>query len=204
MTSPRRRSSAQGRRPQKGEPLSHRPRWRARYRPPAFCDGRSMALYGRLKNIEGGDVQFENDPRQKSRWRRCGLQWHLRSYRQAHGRKRHRRGGGRSLQASLAAIRCPPANLTRRPPASPASFGRQGSAPTGRGSICRSWTRPDIRRNRRGVTTVDGVYVLGLPWQYTWGSGRFVGIGRDAEFLASEIKTRLGKVNQPMQLQAAV
>jgi putative flavoprotein involved in K+ transport len=35
--------------------------------------------------------------------------------------------------------------------------------------------------NRRGVTNVPGVYVLGLPWLWTWGSGRFLSVGRDAE-----------------------
>jgi putative flavoprotein involved in K+ transport len=41
--------------------------------------------------------------------------------------------------------------------------------------------------HRRGVTSMDGVYVLGLPWLYTWGSGRFVGVGRDSEFIAKHI-----------------
>jgi putative flavoprotein involved in K+ transport len=34
---------------------------------------------------------------------------------------------------------------------------------------------------------MDGVYVLGLPWLYTWGSGRFVGVGRDAAFICEQI-----------------
>jgi putative flavoprotein involved in K+ transport len=42
--------------------------------------------------------------------------------------------------------------------------------------------------HKRGVTSVEGVYVLGLPWLYSWGSGRFVGIGRDAGFLAERIE----------------
>jgi putative flavoprotein involved in K+ transport len=41
--------------------------------------------------------------------------------------------------------------------------------------------------HRRGVTSMDGVYVLGLPWLYTWGSGRFVGVGRDAAYIAEQI-----------------
>ena len=44
--------------------------------------------------------------------------------------------------------------------------------------------------HKRGVTSVDGAYVIGLPWLYTWGSGRFVGIGRDAEFVADHIEAR--------------
>ncbi|MET8979272.1 MSMEG_0569 family flavin-dependent oxidoreductase [Streptomyces sp. NPDC004539] len=39
----------------------------------------------------------------------------------------------------------------------------------------------------RGVTNVPGLYFLGLPWQYSWGSGRFEAVGRDAEFLAGHI-----------------
>jgi putative flavoprotein involved in K+ transport len=39
----------------------------------------------------------------------------------------------------------------------------------------------------RGVTTVPGLYVLGLPWLYTWGSGRFAGIERDARYVADRV-----------------
>lgn len=42
-------------------------------------------------------------------------------------------------------------------------------------------------RHRRGVTDVDGLYFLGLPWQHTWGSGRFSGVARDAEHLVEKI-----------------
>jgi putative flavoprotein involved in K+ transport len=37
---------------------------------------------------------------------------------------------------------------------------------------------------------MDGVYVLGLPWLYTWGSGRFVGVGRDSEFIGKHLVAR--------------
>ena len=39
----------------------------------------------------------------------------------------------------------------------------------------------------RGVTAAPGLYFLGLPWQYTWGSGRFSGIARDAAHLLTAI-----------------
>ncbi|MGY5014213.1 MSMEG_0569 family flavin-dependent oxidoreductase [Streptomyces sp. 900105755] len=39
----------------------------------------------------------------------------------------------------------------------------------------------------RGISNVPGLYFLGLPWQHSWGSGRFEGVGRDAEFLADHI-----------------
>jgi putative flavoprotein involved in K+ transport len=44
----------------------------------------------------------------------------------------------------------------------------------------------------RGVAPVPGVYFLGLPWLYTWGSGRFSGVARDAEHIAQHIKVRIG------------
>lgn len=39
----------------------------------------------------------------------------------------------------------------------------------------------------RGVTREPGLYFLGLPWLYTWGSGRFCGVGNDAQHLAKWI-----------------
>ncbi|MGY4981707.1 MSMEG_0569 family flavin-dependent oxidoreductase [Streptomyces sp. 900105755] len=39
----------------------------------------------------------------------------------------------------------------------------------------------------RGISNVPGLYFLGLPWQHSWGSGRFEAVGRDAEFLADHI-----------------
>ena len=47
-------------------------------------------------------------------------------------------------------------------------------------------------RHRRGVTDVAGLYFLGLPWLYTWGSGRFCGVARDARYLADRIGERSG------------
>jgi putative flavoprotein involved in K+ transport len=44
-----------------------------------------------------------------------------------------------------------------------------------------------LPRHTRGVTAEPGLYFLGLPWQYTWGSGRFCGVGRDAAYLARQI-----------------
>lgn len=41
--------------------------------------------------------------------------------------------------------------------------------------------------HNRGVTSVPGLYFLGLPWLYTWGSGRFSGVARDAEYLVKRI-----------------
>ncbi|MDX2212020.1 MAG: MSMEG_0569 family flavin-dependent oxidoreductase [Oculatellaceae cyanobacterium bins.114] len=44
--------------------------------------------------------------------------------------------------------------------------------------------------HERGVTLVRGLYFLGLPWLYTWGSGRFSGVARDAVYLADYIAAR--------------
>jgi hypothetical protein len=40
------------------------------------------------------------------------------------------------------------------------------------------------------------------PWLYTWGSGRFSGVARDAEYLAQHIETRL--VDAPGERHAAL
>lgn len=39
----------------------------------------------------------------------------------------------------------------------------------------------------RGITTVPGLSFVGLPWMHTWGSGRFLGIDRDARHIAQTI-----------------
>jgi len=45
--------------------------------------------------------------------------------------------------------------------------------------------------HKRGVTAAGGLYFLGLPWLYTWGSGRFSGVAADAAFIADQIGSRL-------------
>ena len=44
--------------------------------------------------------------------------------------------------------------------------------------------------HRRGVTSAPGLYFLGLPWQHTWGSGRFGGVAADAAYLAERIEAQ--------------
>ncbi|WP_344022186.1 MSMEG_0569 family flavin-dependent oxidoreductase [Pseudonocardia kongjuensis] len=46
----------------------------------------------------------------------------------------------------------------------------------------------------RGATSVPGLFFLGLPWQWTWGSGRFSGVGQDAGYLAERIRSQRGLV----------
>ncbi|KJF71728.1 MULTISPECIES: MSMEG_0569 family flavin-dependent oxidoreductase [Agrobacterium] len=55
---------------------------------------------------------------------------------------------------------------------------------------------------RRGVTGIDGVYVLGLPWLWTWGSGRFLAVGKDAEHVVSHLAEWLD-TDHPQLKQAA-
>jgi putative flavoprotein involved in K+ transport len=45
-------------------------------------------------------------------------------------------------------------------------------------------------QHERGVTDVDGLYFLGLPWLHTWGSGRFAGIELDAQYVADRVTER--------------
>jgi putative flavoprotein involved in K+ transport len=46
--------------------------------------------------------------------------------------------------------------------------------------------------NRRGVTNQPGLYVIGLPWLWTWGSGRFLSVGQDAEYVVAQEAARRG------------
>lgn len=55
---------------------------------------------------------------------------------------------------------------------------------------------------RRGVTGIDGVYVLGLPWLWTWGSGRFLAVGKDAEHVVNHLTGHLD-ATRPVLKQAA-
>jgi putative flavoprotein involved in K+ transport len=62
------------------------------------------------------------------------------------------------------------------------------------------WIEPPIFDGRgypthhRGVTSCAGLYFLGLPWQHTWGSGRFCGVAADAEYLADYVQA-VGRTN---------
>jgi putative flavoprotein involved in K+ transport len=49
----------------------------------------------------------------------------------------------------------------------------------------------------RGVTAVEGLMFVGLPWMHTWGSGRFLGIDRDAMHIAETIIDDLRHQNAP-------
>jgi putative flavoprotein involved in K+ transport len=41
--------------------------------------------------------------------------------------------------------------------------------------------------HHRGITPQPGLYFVGLPWLHTWGSGRFSGVSRDAQYIVDDI-----------------
>ncbi|WP_221391566.1 MSMEG_0569 family flavin-dependent oxidoreductase [Dyadobacter sp. NIV53] len=45
--------------------------------------------------------------------------------------------------------------------------------------------------HKRGITDTPGLYFLGLTWQNTWGSARFSGVGKDAEYLLERVEKEL-------------
>ncbi|MEO6598595.1 MAG: FAD-dependent oxidoreductase, partial [Polyangiaceae bacterium] len=71
-----------------------------------------------------------------------------------------------------------------------------------------SWVKPPVLDGRgfpiheRGVTQAEGLYFIGLPWLHTWGSGRFSGVGRDADHIVSHLATLLDARPSSEPLQA--
>ncbi|WP_375423998.1 MSMEG_0569 family flavin-dependent oxidoreductase [uncultured Friedmanniella sp.] len=51
--------------------------------------------------------------------------------------------------------------------------------------------------HQRGVTAVDGLYFLGLPWLHTWGSGRFASVQRDAAHVVDHLVQRRADPRAP-------
>lgn len=52
--------------------------------------------------------------------------------------------------------------------------------------------------HKRGITEVPGLYFLGLTWQNTWGSARFSGVAKDAEFLLEDMINQLNLNGTPV------
>lgn len=52
-------------------------------------------------------------------------------------------------------------------------------------------------QHARGVSAEPGLYFLGLPWLWTWGSGRFEGVGEDAGWLMQAIEGYFQSQSQP-------
>ncbi|WP_026756030.1 NAD(P)/FAD-dependent oxidoreductase [Sediminibacter sp. Hel_I_10] len=48
-------------------------------------------------------------------------------------------------------------------------------------------------KNYRGVSNIDGLYFIGLPWLFTRGSATLGGVSKDAEYLATVIQEQAEK-----------
>ncbi|CAE6815435.1 hypothetical protein R69927_05298 [Paraburkholderia domus] len=55
----------------------------------------------------------------------------------------------------------------------------------------------------RGVTPLSGLYFVGLPWLHTWGSGRFSGVARDAQFIVDAIRAACAQPVASVETMAA-
>jgi putative flavoprotein involved in K+ transport len=157
-----------------------------------------MALYGRLETVEAGVLKFRDDLAKNLDSADavyngiCGLiDKHI---------------AGQGIAAPEGAHYTP----VWTPPTAPEALDPTDAGITG--IIWCTGFRPDwswvelpifngtgYPVHRRGVTTVEGAYVLGLPWLHTWGSGRFVGVGRDAGFIAEHIGAQWGLVHQKLK-----
>ncbi len=68
-----------------------------------------------------------------------------------------------------------------------------------------SWIDPpnesegSMIEHQRGVTEVEGLYFLGLPWQHTRGSALLGWVKDDAEYLATKIAAVHGRINPPAE-----
>jgi putative flavoprotein involved in K+ transport len=54
--------------------------------------------------------------------------------------------------------------------------------------------------HERGVTEIAGLYFLGLPWLYTWGSGRFSGVGRDAAHVVEHMTLQASEPTEALRV----
>lgn len=152
-----------------------------------------MKLYGLLSGVEGEAVTFADDLRKN-------LDLADASYAKIQ----------RQIDAWIAAqgIDAPPAPPPYvpvwRPPAEPEALD---CAAAGVNSViwCTGF-RPDWRWvdlpvfngegypiHHRGVCALDGLYVVGLPWLTTWGSGRFSGVARDVEHVVSHLASTMSR-----------
>jgi putative flavoprotein involved in K+ transport len=145
-----------------------------------------MQLYGRLRDIRGSQIQFDADLRQNLDAADASYQ----SIRAAVDRYIADAGIGAPTEAPYVPVWQPDhaptaldfidANITTVIWC--IGFGvdyRWAELPLfdGRGHPV----------HRRGVSPYPGVYFLGLPWQHTWGSGRFADVGADAHYLMAFI-----------------
>ena len=152
-----------------------------------------MSLYGRLKDVEQGRMLFEPNLEGQSRRSRSRLQRHQRADRSLHRRQGHLGAAGRGSTLPVWAPHDEPSRARpRRQKASAPIVWATGFTPDWSYVRLPIFDGSGYPINRRGVTSVPGVYVLGLPWLWTWGSGRFLSVGRDAEHVVKEEACRSG------------
>ncbi len=53
------------------------------------------------------------------------------------------------------------------------------------------WIRADVTQHHRGVTTIPGLYLLGLRFMHTASSSLLYGVGRDAQHIVEHLSRRL-------------
>ena len=58
--------------------------------------------------------------------------------------------------------------------------------------------------HKRGITPEYGVYFLGMNWLNTWGSGRFLSVADDAEFLVQDIKNKLSIIDSSKNIAVSI
>jgi putative flavoprotein involved in K+ transport len=146
-----------------------------------------MQLYGRLIGIDGSRLEFKPDLRanldhadQVSE----GIKDSIDAYIDAQG---------------IDAAEEPRYTRVWEPPSEPAELSIDGINSVVWSTGFRrddSWIHVPVFDGRgypthqRGVTSRPGLYFIGLPWQYTWGSGRFGGVADDAAYLVEQILAR--------------
>ena len=151
-----------------------------------------MELYGRLLDVSGDRPDTCRRPRALPRSGRPGFGKHQDQHRRFHRQERDRRAGRRPATGRYGCRRASVPQLDYRAAGITSIVWCIGFRTD------YSWIDLPLFNGRghpshvRGVTPVPGVYFLGLPWLYTWGSGRFSGVARDAEYLAEHIKARIG------------
>jgi putative flavoprotein involved in K+ transport len=146
-----------------------------------------MRLYGRLVDIDGSTPRFKPDLKANLDHADAvseGIKDSIDTFIDAHG-----------IEAPNEARYQP----VWEPPTEPETLSLQGiSAVVWSTGFTRGdeWIRVPVFDGRgypthhRGVTSVPGLYFVGLPWQHTWGSGRFGGVADDAAYLADQIVQR--------------
>jgi putative flavoprotein involved in K+ transport len=48
-----------------------------------------------------------------------------------------------------------------------------------------------VPMHKRGITSLPGVYFLGLPWLHKYKSAHLHGVGEDAQYLAEQVKSSI-------------